>query len=224
MATAGSSTPPPIQITEERGLTEIQVHCDLELSDALLGNINSKLQQAGLPLIGSRKRQFKWATPGEDGGFWEFRTELYTLDREPRSLHFMLTGDKLRTRPSAYQRSNRAVQRASVLTDALFQEDAKTELDCSGTWHVSPDSWLLPAVLPLNPHFPENSVIQEISGVIGGSTDGSVKFVVDRVATEPMMFHIWLGFKHELLLSPKVMVEAVDQGVSILEGIKLWET
>ena len=224
MATAGSSNPPPIQVKEERGLTEIQVHCDIEVSDEQLANINSRLQCSGLPPIESRRRRLRWAIPGDDGGFWEFRIELYILEREPRSLHFMINGDKLRTTPSAHRRSRRTVQRASALANALFREEVKTDVDCSATWHSSPDSWLLPNVLPLNPPFPENSVIQEISGVIGGSTDGTVRFLVDRASTDPMLFHVWLGFKHELLLSPKVMVEAIDQGVSILEDINLWET
>ena len=226
MATAGSSNPPPIQVTEEPGLTDIQVHCDLKLSNAQFARINSRLQDAGLPTIESRRRQLRWATPGEDGGFWEFRLDLYTLagrERESLSLHFMVVGDKVvRTKPTAYRRSRRTIDRISALVAALFQEDLKAELDCSMTWHSSPDSWLLPLVLPMNPRFPEDSVIQEISGVIGGSADGSVKFVVDRVATDPMMFHIWLGFKHELPLSPKVMVEAIAQGVSMLEDINLW--
>ena len=80
-----------------------------------------------------------------------------------------------------------------------------------------------PTRTALNPHFPEESAIQEISGVIGGSVDRTVKFVVERVVNDPMMFHIWLGFKHELLISHNVMVEAITLGVSKLEHIGLWE-
>ena len=91
------------------------------------------------------------------------------------------------------------------------------------TWHSSPDSWLLPQVLPLTPDFPEGSSIQEISGVTGGSTDGTVKFLVDKVGTDPMTFHVWLAFKRHLTLSQKVMTEAISQGISMLENISMWE-
>ena len=227
MATVGGPTPPPVHITEEHGLTEIQVHCDVELSEARLANINRCLQDAELSPITSKRRQLRWATPGERDGFWDFRIELYTLsgrDGEAQALHIRLTSDKLvRTEPTAYRRSRRTIERVRALVDALFQEGLNPELDCSMTWHSSPDSWLLPRVLPINLDFLEDSIIQEISGVIGGSTDGSVKFVVDRVATDPMMFHVWLGFKHELPLSSNVMVEAIVQGVSMLENVNLWE-
>ena len=79
MATAGSPNPPPIHVTEEHGLTEIHVHCDIELSDAQFARITSSLRDAGLSPIESRRGQLRWATPSEDGGFWEFRIELYTL-------------------------------------------------------------------------------------------------------------------------------------------------
>ena len=227
MATVGGPNPPPIHITEEHGLTEAQVHCDLDISETQLASINSSLQGAGLPPIRSRRRELRWAIPGDEGGFWEFRIGLYTLSgrgEESPSLHILMACNKsVRTEPTAYRRSHRTVERIRTLVDALFQEDLKAELDCSMTWHSSPDSWLLPLVLPLNPSFPEESIIQEISGVIGGSTDGNVKFVVDRVTVDPMMFHIWLGSKHELSLTPQVMVKTIAQGVSILEDISMWE-
>ena len=227
MATAGSPNPPPVHITEEHGLTEAQVHCDLDLSEAQLASINSKLQSAGIPLIRDRKRELRWATPGEEGGFWDFRIELYTLpgrDEESRSLHILVVGNKAsRTEPTLYRRSRRTVERIRALVNALFQENLKAEFDCNLTWHSSPDSWLLPLVLPLNPSFREESIIQEITGVIGGSSDGNVRFVVDRVAHDPMTFHVWLGSKHELSLSPQVVVEAVTKGASILQDINLWD-
>ena len=184
MATAGSPNPPPIYITEEHGLTEFQVHCDLDLSDEQLESINSSLGVAGIPSISNRRRQLRWATPSESGGFWEFRIELYRLsgrDRESQPLHIMMVGDKVvRTEPTAYRRSRRSAERIMAVVDALSQEYLKMELDCSLTWHSSSDSWPLPIVLPLNPQFPVGSAIQEITGVIGGSTDDAVKFVVDR--------------------------------------------
>jgi hypothetical protein len=227
VATAGGPNPPPVHIIEEHDLTEIHIHCDVGLSETQLANINSSLQDGGLSPIRSRRRELKWAITGEGGGFWEFRIQMYTLsgrDEDSLLLHILIAGDKVvRTEPTAYRRSRRTVERIKTLVDALFQEELKAELDCNMTWHSSPDSWLLPIVLPLDPPFPEESVIQEISGVIGCSTDGNVKFVVDRVATDPMMFHIWLGFKHELPLSPNVMVEAIAQGIAMLEAINLWD-
>ena len=227
MATAGGPNPPPIHVIEEHGLTEISVHCDVALSEAQLGRINSSLQEAGLPPVGNRKRRLRWATPGEGGGFWEFRIELFTLSErsdESLSMHFMMVGDKVaRREPTAYRRSRGTVERIRALVDSLFQEQLTAESECSMTWHSSPESWLLPMVLPLNPDFPEESTIQEISGVVGGSTDGAVKFVVDRVGTDPMTFHVWLAFKRDLTLSQKVMVEAISQGISMLEDINLWE-
>ena len=227
MATVGGPNSPPIYVIEERGLTEAQIHCDIELSRVQLESINSSLQDVGQSQIGSRKRQLRWATQVEAGVFWDFRTEFHTLsgrDRESPSLHFLLVGDKVvRTEPSAYRRSLRTVERVRTFLNALFQEKLEVEFDCSVTWHSSPESWLLPTVLPLDPRFPERCAIQEISGVIGGSTDGAVKFVVDRVATDPMMFHIWLGFKQELSLSPMILAEAAAQGASMLDDINLWE-
>ena len=227
MATAGGQNPPPFHVIEEHGLTEISVHCDVELSEAQLERINSSVQKAGLSPISNRRRQLRWATPGGDGGFWEFRIELNTLSGrsgDSLSLHLLMAGDKVvRREPTAYSRSRRTVERITALTDALFHEQLTAELDCSMTWHSSSDSWLLPLVLPLKPDFPEESPIQEISGVIGGSTDGAVKFVADRVGTDPMMFHVWLSFKRDLTLSKKVMVEAISRGISILEDINLWE-
>ena len=227
MATAGGPNPPPIHVIEEHGLTEISVHCDVALSEAQLGRINSSLQEAGLPPVGNKKRQLRWATPGEGGGFWEFRIELYTLPErsgESPSMHVMMVGDKVvRREPSAHMRSRGTVEKIRTLVGTLFQEQLTAELDCSMTWHSSHDSWLLPMVLPLQPDFPEESTIQEISGVIGGSTDGEVKFIVDKVGTDPLAFHIWLAFKRHLTLSQKVMTEAISLGISMLENISLWE-
>ena len=226
MATPGTPAPPPIHITEEHGLTEVQVHCDIELSNAQLESIDSRLRGARIPSIDSRRRQLRWATPSEDSGFWEFRIEFYTLsgrDSETQPLHIMVVGNKVvRTEPTTYRRSRRTTERIRAVVDALSLEHLKEELDCSLTWHSSSDSWPLPLVLPLTPQFPEGSAIQEITGVIGGSSDDAVKFVVDRAGTDPMMFHIWLGFKYELTLSSKVIVEAIAQGVSMLEDINLW--
>ena len=227
MATAGGSTPPPVHIKEEHGLTEVHVHCDVELSEGQLARVNSRFQDAGLSPIQSKRRRLRWATRGEDGGFWEYRIELCTIsdrEKDSLSLHILMAGDKVvRMEPSAYRRSRRTVERIRTVVDALSQEHLRAEVDCSITWHSSSDSWLLPLVLPLNPRFPEKSVIQEISGVIGGSIDGAVQFVVDRAKTDPVLFHIWLAFKHELAISPTVMVEAIAQGVSMLGDINLWE-
>ena len=227
MATAGGPNPPPLHVIEEHGLTEISVHCDVALSEAQLGRINSSLHEAGIPAVGNRKRQLRWATPGEGGGFWEFRIELYTLSErsgESPSMHVMMVGDKVvRREPSAHMRSLRTVEKIRTLVGTLFQEQLAAEFDCSMTWHSSPDSSILPRVLPLTPDFPEESPIQEISGVIGGSADGEVSFLVDKVGTNPMTFHIWLAFKRDLTLSQKVMTEAINQGISMLENINLWE-
>ena len=114
MATAGGPNPPPIHVIEEHGLTEISVHCDVALSEAQLGRINSNLQEAGLPPVGNRKRRLRWATPGEGGGFWEFRIELYTLSErsgESPSMHVIMVGDKVvRREPSAHMRSRGTVE------------------------------------------------------------------------------------------------------------------
>ena len=226
MATAGDPNPPPIHVIEGHGLTEISVHCDVVLSEAQLERINSGLQEAGLPTVSNRKRQLRWATPGEGGGFWEFRIELYTLSErsgESPLMHVMMAGDKMvRREPSARMRSRRTVEKIGKLVGTLFQEQLAAEFDCSMTWHSSHDSWLFPMVLPLQPDFPEESTIQEISGVIGGSTDGEVRFLVDKVGSDPLAFHIWLAFKHHLAFSQKVMAEAVSQGTSMLENISLW--
>ena len=227
MATVGALSPPPLPIIEQRGLTEIRVHCDVDLSEAQISSINSRLQGAGLSPITNRRRQLRWAITGEDGGFWEFRIELYILtgsDSPSPLLHIMVIADKaVRTEPTAYRRSRRTVERIRSLVDAVFKEDLTAELECNMTCHTSTDSWLLPHLLPLNPDFPEESAIEEITGVIGGSADGVVKFVVDRVATNPMMFHIWSAFKHELPLSQSVLVEAMGRGISMLESIGVWE-
>ena len=229
MTAAGglSGLPIPIEIKEEHGVTEAQVHCDIELSDERLASINSNLQDVGLsPIESRRKRPLRCAIPGEEGGFWEFRIELYVLsgrNSESPSLHFLVVVNNLvRTEPIPHRRSRRTLENIKALVDAVFREGLEAELDCSVTWHPSTDLWPLPSLLPMKPRFPEDSVIQEISGVIGGSADGTVKFVVDRVATDPMLFHIWLGFKRELPLSSKVMVEVISQGVSMLEGIDMW--
>jgi hypothetical protein len=227
VATAGDLNPPPVHITEKHGLTEVQIHCDLDLSDAQLARINANLDSAGLSPIRDRRRELRWATLGEEGGFWDFRIELYTLSGRaegPRPLHISMIGSKAsRTEPTPYRRSRRTVERIRALVNALSQENLKAEFDCNLTWHSSPDSSLLPSVLPVNASFPEESVIQEITGVIGGNPDGNVRFVVDRVAHDPLMFHVWLGSKHELSLSPQVMVEAVTKGVSMMKDINVWD-
>ena len=226
MATAGASTPPPVHIKEEHGLTEVHVHCDVELSEGQLARINSRFQEAGQPPIQSKRRQLRWATREEGGSFWSYRIELGIIsggEEDSLSLHIVMVGDKaVHTEPPAHRRSRRTVERVRTVLDALSEERLRTEVDCRMTWHSSSDSWLFPLVLPLNPRFPEKSVIQEISGVIGGSTDGAVQFVVDRARIDPVLFHIWLGFNHELVISPTVMVEAIAYGVSMLEDINLW--
>ena len=150
MATAEAPNPPPLKIIEEHGLVEIYLHCDFELSEAQFATITSKLQAASLPRIENRRRQLRWATPGDDGGFWEFRVELYALSRDTDSpsLHLMVIGDKVGTEPTPYRRSRRTVERIRSLVDALFAETLTAELDCSMTWHTSSDSWPLPRVLP----------------------------------------------------------------------------
>ena len=226
MATAGGLISPPVHIKEEHGLTQVHIHCDVELSEGQLGRINSRFQDAGLPPVQSKRRQLRWATQGEGGGLWGYRIELCTIlgkEKDSLLLHILMVGDKaVHTEPTAYRRSQRTVERIRTVVDALSQEHIRADVDCSITWHSSSDSWLLPRVLPLNPSFPEKSVIQEISGVIGGSADGAVQFVVDRAKTDPMLFHIWLAFKHELAISPTVMVEATAQGAAMLEDINVW--
>ena len=109
------------------------------------------------------------------------------------------------------------------MVEALSQEKLAPRFDCSLIWHSSPRAWLLPEILPLNTRFPEGSVIQEISGVAGGSIDGTVKFVVDRISTEPTMFHVWLVFQYQQTLTPEILTQAISHGSSMLENINMWE-
>ena len=67
-------------------------------------------------------------------------------------------------------------------------------------------------------------MIRELTGVIGGSSDGNVKFVVDRVTTESETFHIWLGFQWEATFTAGLLVEAINRGSSMLEDINLWKS
>ena len=227
MATAENPNPPPISIIEKHGLTEISVHCHVEYSQEQLARINSKLHEAGQTTIPNRRHRLRWATPGETERYWEFRIEAYTIadqERHSRSLHFLVDSHRLiRGVPTAQLRSARTIRRIRTLVEALSQEELTSQFDCNLTWHSSPETSILPNVLPLNSRFPENSIIQEISGVIGRSTDGTVNFVVDRISTEPMRFHIWLGFQYQQALTPKILTQTIDHGSSMLEKINLWE-
>ena len=226
MAVEESSSLPPIHIIDSRGVTMVSVHRDIELGESEFAILNSTLESAGMSPVRNRRSKLGWATSSQTGEFWEFEIELFTLSGRERAspqLHVMLVGNKAgRTEPTAYKRSRRTVNKVGSLVGALFSEGISGTFDCSVTLHSTSDSWLLPRILPVRPEFPEESAIQEISGLIGGSVDGLTKFVVDRVTTEPMMFHIWLGFKSELSLSRNVLVEAITQGVAMLEEINLW--
>ena len=221
-----NSNLPPIYVFDSRDVTEVSVHRDVELGESEFESLNSTLERAGISPIGSRRTKLTWATPTPTGEFWEFEIEFYTLPARERAspqLHLMLVSNKsTHTKPTAYKRSRRTVNKAGALVNVLFGEGFNGTFDCSVTLHSLSDSWLLPQVLPVRPGFTEESTIQEVTGVIGGSTDGLTKFVVDRVRNEPMMFHIWLSFKGELSLSRDILVEAIAQGVAMLEDINLW--
>ena len=216
----------PIHIPDSRDVTEISVHRDVDLVESEFEALNSALTTAGVSPIGNRRTKLGWATPSQSGVYWEFEIELYTLPgREGTSLqlHMMLVGNKIsHTTPTAYKRSRRALNRIRPLANVLFSEKISGAFDCAVTMHSTSDSWLLPMVLPVQPDFPEESAIQEVSGVIGGSVDGMTKFVVDRVRTDPMMFHVWLGFKTDLSFSQNILAEAATEGTAILEKINLW--
>lgn len=227
MGTSGIPNLPPIDIIERHGLTEVQVHCDVQFSEEQLASINTNLHEMGQPPIRNRKRRLRWATSREDGGYWEFHIETYTIaDKQENSptLHLQVGAHKLiRDVPTVHLRSTRTSWRIKTLVETLSQEKLASRFDCSLIWHSLPRAWLLPEILPLNARFPEGSVIQEISGVAGGSIDGTVKFVVDRISTNPIMFHVWLAFQYQQALTPKILTQVVSHGSSMLENINMWE-
>ena len=226
MATAENPSSPPVNVIGDHGLTAVSVHCDVELSEQRFANINENLIRLGHHPIRNRRRQFRWANRGQTGDFWEFHIETRNIaDREAASptFHFVLEGSKsINDLPSARLRSTRTTDKIKSLVEAISLEDLMPRFDCQLTWHPTSETRLLPDVLPSNPEFPENSVIQELSGVIGGSRDGSVKFVVERTPVEPTMFHIWLTFPFEGALTPIILTQVIEQGSSMLETINLW--
>ena len=226
MAAAGNPNAPPIDILEKHGLTEAHVHCDIEFPLEQLERVNAKLRESGQPPFQNRKRQLRWATPGETGDYWEFQLEAYILaegEEHPPTLHLLIRGHQsIRGLPRPHLRSTRTIEKIRSLVEVLSHESLTTKFDCDLTWHSSAELMLLPDVLPLNPRFPDDSVIQEISGVIGRSADGTTRFIVDRSSTEPVMFHVSLNFQHEAAFTPNIVAQAVYHGSEILEKMNMW--
>ena len=226
MASLGHSNVHPLGISEKHGLTDVYVHCDLEFSRSRFDSLNANLQKADHPPVRSRRRQLRWSHGLGSDEYWEFQLETRAMggSQEPARLHLAVSSRKLPSgAPSAHLRSSRTISRADSFVRVLSAEELTGPFDCHLTWHSSGDAALRPDVLPFSPEFPGYSVIQELSGVIGGSADGNVKFVVDRTATEPRMFHIWLGFQWEATFGPELLVKSVVHGTSMLEAINLWE-
>ena len=223
----GNMNGDPLGITEKHGLTDVYVHCDLELSEARLAVLNGNLQKVEHRPVRNRRSQLRWATRSESEDYWEFLLETRTMTGAEESLRFHLgvSGRNVaREVPKPHLRSRRTIAKVFSLVEVLSGADLTTRFDCHLTWHSSSENGLRPDMLPSSPAFPEDSVIRELTGVIGGSSDGNVKFVVDRVTTESETFHIWLGFQWEATFTAGLLVEAINRGSSMLEDINLWES
>lgn len=169
----------------------------------------------------------RWAAQSDVGDYWNFYIEAQTLgdeeDADP-SVHFVLDAYKSRREvPSPYRRSSRVLNRAGTLIGALAQQSATHQFDCQVTWHPTPTAPFFPDVLPVGDAFPEGSAIEEISGVVGGNADQTIKFMVDRVRNDPVMYHVWVSFPRLLTIDAEILVEAASGGSSLMDDINVWE-
>ena len=221
MATAGNKLPSPITFSERYGIIYLSIHSDMSLSYEQLALVNSELFQSGNESIGTKKRKVSWAVAGESGIYWTFTLETNIVptdeDNESTSLHFLLRGHRCTSElPSAYMRSRRIRARVQAVVDALSRERLRSDFLCSLAWHRESPEGPLTNLIPLLPDFPSDSVIQEISGVIGGSTDGAVKFVVDRASSTTWDYHVSLIFPSQQTLSSNTLDAITEQGASMM--------
>lgn len=227
LTTAKNPNSPPIVIVEKYDLTGVQVHCDFDFSRRQLEDVNVRLHAEGFPSIQKRSRRVRWASQSDVGDYWDFYIESQTLGDDEESgpsVHFVLEASKPRMDvPIPYRRSRRVLNRAGTLIGALAQQSSAQQFDCQVTWHPAPDASFFSDVLPVGNAFPEGSVIEEISGVIGGSTDRTTKFMVDRVGSDPPLYHVWAAFPRLLTINPEILVEAASFGSSLLDDINVWE-
>lgn len=227
LTTAGNPTTPPVKITEGHDLTSVLVHYDFDFSSQQLQDINAELLAVGAPPLRRASRRAHWASQSDIGDHWDFYIDAQVLGDEEDAyptVHFVLNASKPRVgTPIPYRRSSRAHNRARATIKVLAEHAPPQQFDCQVTWHPMPVTPFFTDMLPVDHDFPDHSTINEITGVVGSNPDRSIRFMVDRVETEPSMYHVWVTFSRHLTLDPDILDQAASYGSSLLDEINVWE-